>query len=222
MEPIIKCEGLTKLYIQGDRTIYAVNNCNISINAGDFTAIMGKSGSGKSTLLNLIAGFIQPTQGTVYINNKEIGRMNDAQLSSLRSTEIGFIFQSYCLLPVLTAKENILFPVQKADGFSRSYFEELCEKLDIADRLDHLPSELSGGQQQRIAIARALINRPKILLADEPTGNLDKDSAESLIEYLGKIHSDYHTTIVVVTHDLDVASRAEKVYEVDNGVVRLK
>lgn len=222
MEPIIKCEALTKLYMQGDRTIYAVNNCNISINAGDFTAVVGKSGSGKSTLLNLIAGFIQPTQGTVYINNKEISRMNDAQLSRLRSTEIGFIFQSYCLFPVLTAKENILFPVQNTASFSKSYFEELCEKLDIADRLDHLPSELSGGQQQRAAIARALINRPKILLADEPTGNLDKVSSESLVEYLEKIHREYQTTIVVVTHDPDIASRAEKVYEVDNGVVRLK
>lgn len=208
--------------MQGEKTIYAVNNCNIGIKAGTFAAIVGKSGSGKSTLLNLFAGFTKPTHGTVYINDKDIGCMKDDRISQLRSTEIGFIFQSYCLLPVLTAKENILFPVQNFDLLSKNYFNELCEKLDITDRLDHLPSELSGGQQQRVAIARALINRPKILLADEPTGNLDKESSEAMIEYFERIHNDYGTTIVIVTHDHDIADRADMIYEVENGVVHLK
>lgn len=219
---IIKCTDLMKLYKQGEKTIYAVNNCNISIKQSDFVAITGKSGSGKSTLLNLMAGFIFPTRGSILINNKDIGKLNDKEISEFRSYEMGFIFQSYCLFPVLTAKENILFSLRRSDNISNSYLSELCEMLDITDRLDHLPSELSGGQQQRVAIARALINRPKILLADEPTGNLDKESSESLVAYLEKIHRYYGTTIVIVTHDLDIASRAETIYEVDNGMVRLK
>lgn len=219
---IIKCNDLVKLYRQGEKTIYAVNNCNISVRQGEFAAVIGKSGSGKSTLLSLMAGFISPTHGSVLVNGRNIGEMNDNELSKIRSCEMGFIFQSYCLFPVLTAKENILFALHNSIGFSNSYFSELCEKLDITDRLDHLPSELSGGQQQRVAIARALINRPKILLADEPTGNLDKESSEAMIEYFERIHTDYGTTIVVVTHDMDIAKRADTVYEVENGVVHLR
>ncbi len=219
-EAIIRCQDLVKLYQQGEKTIYAVNNCNISIGQGTFTAITGKSGSGKSTLLSLMAGFTSPTKGSVFINNKEIGRMNDKEISAFRSREMGFIFQSYCLFPVLTAKENILFPLKNMEHFSNSYFSELCDKLDIADRLDHLPSELSGGQQQRVAIARALIHRPNIVFADEPTGNLDKASAEAFILYLEKIQKDYRLTVVVVTHDMDIAARANCVYEIENGVAR--
>ena len=219
---IIKCNDLVKLYKQGEKTIYAVNNCNISVRQGEFAAVIGKSGSGKSTLLSLMAGFISPTHGSVLINGRNLGEMNDDEISKFRSCEMGFIFQSYCLFPVLTAKENILFALSNSSGFSNSYFSELCEKLDITDRLDHLPAELSGGQQQRVAIARALINRPKILLADEPTGNLDKESSEAMIEYFERIHNDYGTTIVVVTHDMDIAERADTIYEVENGVVHLK
>ena len=220
--PAIKCKDLVKLYQQGERTIYAVNNCNISISQGEFVAITGKSGSGKSTLLNLFAGYTKPTKGSVLVNGKEIGRLNDTEISRFRSCDIGFIFQSYCLFPILTAKENILFPLYDKNNFQKEYFHELCDILDLNDRLDHLPGELSGGQQQRTAIARALINRPKILLADEPTGNLDKSSAENLVEYLIKIHRNYGTTLVIVTHDPDIAAKSERVYEVDNGIVCLR
>lgn len=220
--PAIQCRDLVKLYRQGERTIYAVNNCNINISQGEFTVITGKSGSGKSTLLNLFAGYTKPTKGSVLVNGKEIGRLNDTEISRFRSCDIGFIFQSYCLFPILTAKENILFPLYDKRNFRKEYFTELCDILDINDRLDHLPGELSGGQQQRVAIARALINRPKILLADEPTGNLDKTSAENLVDYLKKIHRNYGMTLVVVTHDPDIANKSERAYEVENGIVRLK
>lgn len=218
----IQCSELSKLYKQGDNTIYAINNCNIKIRTNEFNAVIGKSGSGKSTLLNLIAGYIRPTKGTVLFNNKDINQMNDSQLAKLRSTGFGFIFQSYHLFPILTAKENIMFAVKDSSAFSKHYFDSLCSILDISDRLEHLPSELSGGQQQRVAIARALINRPPVLLADEPTGNLDKGSAEALTNYLKTIHQEFNTTIIVATHDHDLANSASRIFEVDNGFVREK
>lgn len=221
-DPCIQCNELTKLYKQGENTIYAINNCNIKIRANEWNAVVGKSDSGKSTLLHLIAGYIRPSKGTILFNNKDINRMNDAQLAELRSTGFGFVFQSYHLFPILTAKENILFALRDSSSFSQYYFDELCEILEIKDRLDHLPSELSGGQQQRVAIARALINRPPVLLADEPTGNLDKESAESLTNYLKTIHEELQTTILVATHDRDIANLATRIFEVDNGFVREK
>ena len=216
----IRCEALSKLYIQGEKTIYAVNNCNIRIHIGEFNAIIGKSGSGKSTLLNLIAGYTTPTSGTVFILDKDIHQMNESQIAEVRTADFGFVFQAFNLLPILTAKENILFALRDDSQFSQNHFNELCKLLEIEDRLDHLPSELSGGQQQRVAIARALINKPRILLADEPTGNLDKASAENLIEYLKSIHQELRTTIVVATHDADLAASASRVFEIDNGVVK--
>ena len=216
----IRCEALSKLYIQGENTIYAVNNCNIRIRTGEFNAVIGKSGSGKSTLLNLMAGFTKPTSGTVFIHDKELHRMDESRIAEVRTAEFGFVFQAFNLLPILTAKENILFAQRGDSRFSKNHFDELCKILELENRLDHLPSELSGGQQQRVAIARALINKPRILLADEPTGNLDKASAEVLIEYLKSIHREFGTTIVVATHDTDLAASASRVFEIDNGVVK--
>jgi len=221
-QPCIRCESLSKLYRQGEKTIFAVQNCNLKVYPGDFGAVIGKSGSGKSTLLNLIAGYTRPSQGTVYLGQKEICQMNDAQLAEVRRSGIGFVFQAYHLLPILTARENILFACKDPARVSRTYFGELCRLLDIADRLDHLPSALSGGQQQRVAIARALINEPQILLADEPTGNLDKESAEALIEYLKKIHRELGATLLIATHDADLAAAAERVFEIKDGSVREK
>ena len=216
----IRCEGLSKLYKQGEKTIYAIQDCNLRIHTGVFHALIGKSGSGKSTLLHLIAGFTRPTHGTVCIHDRDIQAMNDAELADLRGRAFGFIFQDYHLLPILTAKENILFARKDTSRFSGEYFSALCRILDIADRLDHLPSELSGGQQQRVAIARALINQPPILLADEPTGSLDKASAEALIEYLKQIHREFGTTLVVATHDADLAASASRVFAIEDGRVR--
>ncbi len=219
---MIRCENLTKIYMQGDQSIYAVNNCSIHIKKGEFTAITGMSGSGKSTLLQLLAAYNTPTSGKIFIDGQNICNMGDKKLSKFRNTNIGFVFQNFHLFPILTAKENILMPALiRGENVPKTYFDEIAETLNISDRLDHLPSELSGGQQQRVAVARALINRPSILLADEPTGNLDKASGEELIEMLIKMKESYNRALVVVTHDMTIAQRADTIYNIDNGIVRL-
>ena len=192
------------------------------VHKGEFIAIVGASGSGKSTLLQLLAGLDTPTNGHVYIHGIDIFEMNDNTFSTFRNQHIGFIFQSFHLLPVLTAKENILMP-QKIAGKAvhSSYFEQLTQLLKIDDRLHHLPSELSGGQQQRVAAARALINQPDILFADEPTGNLDAASAKELIDLLLKTQKEFSQTLVMVTHDPSIAARADKVYTMTDGVLSL-
>lgn len=217
---IIKSENLMKIYTQGGKSIYAVNNCNISINKGEFVAVTGVSGSGKSTLLHLLAIFDVPTSGKIYIDEEDISIMNDNKLSKIRNEKIGFIFQNFQLLPILTAKENIIMPALiKGQKVSETYLKELTELLGIDDRLDHLPGELSGGQQQRVAIARALINRPQIVFADEPTGNLDKESASDIVKLLLKMQEQYNQTLVVVTHDINIAQRADIIYNITDGVV---
>jgi len=218
---MIKCENLTKLYKQGERTIYAVNGCNITIREGEFAAVTGASGSGKSTLLHLMAAFCTPTNGTVRIDGEDIYSLNESRLSRLRSEKLGFIFQDFRLLPILTAKENILMPALiRGKKPEDVYFRELTEILGLSDRVHHLPSELSGGQKQRTAIARALINRPKILLADEPTGNLDSQSASEIVRYLTALRDKYALTLVIVTHDREIASKADTVYRISDGVVQ--
>lgn len=217
---IIKSENLMKIYTQGGKSIYAVNNCNISINKGEFVAVTGVSGSGKSTLLHLLAIFDVPTSGKIYIDEEDISIMSDNKLSKIRNEKIGFIFQNFQLLPILTAKENIIMPsLIKGQKVSETYLKELTELLGIDDRLDHLPGELSGGQQQRVAIARALINRPQIVFADEPTGNLDKESASDIVKLLLKMQEQYNQTLVVVTHDINIAQRADIIYNIIDGVV---
>jgi len=218
---ILKCEGLSKLYIQGDTTIRAVDNCSISIYSGEFLVIAGASGSGKSTLLHLLSAMDTPTSGKVYIDGRDIYDMNDRELSEFRNQYLGFVFQNFQLLPILTAKENILSPLligKKA--VSITYFDELVNMLGIADRIHHLPNELSGGQQQRVAVARALINKPKILFADEPTGNLDKKSSGELIELIQKIREETGQTIVMVTHDMNLAKLADRVLLMEDGVIK--
>jgi len=223
---ILRCENLNKLYTQGSgsihgvHTIYAVNNCNIKITKGEFAAIVGASGSGKSTLLHLLSAFDRPTSGKVFIEDTDIYSLSDEKLSKFRNDKIGFVFQSFNLLPILTAKENIIAPLKigKKD-FSQVYFEQLTVMLGIADRIHHLPGELSGGQQQRVAIARALITKPAILLADEPTGNLDKNSAEEFLELLKVLKNELNQTVIMVTHDTKVSEIADHIFKIDNGVV---
>ena len=217
---VLECDNLTKVYHQGENIISAVKTCNFTVEEGEFVAIVGTSGSGKSTLLQLCGGLDVPSGGTVYINGRYIYKLNIEELAEYRRKHIGFIFQNYNLIPVFTALENIIMP-SLLDGRKLSYphINELLEILGIADRIHHLPHELSGGQQQRVAVARALINYPSLMLADEPTGNLDKNSAKELMELLLKTKAVQHQTLIMVTHDDNIAAMADKVYRMDAGVL---
>jgi len=220
---VIRTDKLCKYYKQGTSIITALNNCSISIEEGEFVAVTGPSGSGKSTLLNLCGGLDKADSGAVYIDGVELGSKSSEELADIRRRVIGFVFQSYQLMPIFTAYENIILPSlldrRKVD---KEYLLELAEDLKIRDRLYHFPSQLSGGQQQRVAIARALINKPKIILADEPTGNLDKESAMMVIDLLIASAKKYKRTLVVVTHEPFIADMADRVYQVDNGYVTEK
>ena len=216
---IIKCENLTRVYRQGTSSVIAVNDVNLTVQTGEMVAITGKSGSGKTTLLRLLAGIDKPTTGTVFFNGVDMYAGTDAIIAAIRRKGIGLIFQNYNLLPFLTAKENILLPLvfdnKKPDA---GYFFELVEALGIADRIGHLPSELSGGQQQRVAIARALINRPDVVLADEPTGNLDSKSADDIIRVLAEINGRGYT-VAMVTHEKKYAEMCKRILTISDGVV---
>ena len=217
---VLERDNLTKVYHQGENIISAVKTCNFTVEEGEFVAIVGTSGSGKSTLLQLCGGLDVPSGGTVYINGRDIYKLKSEELAEYRRKHIGFIFQNYNLIPVFTALENIIMP-SLLDGRKLSYphINELLEILGIADRIHHLPHELSGGQQQRVAVARALINYPSLMLADEPTGNLDKNSAKELMELLLKTKAVQHQTLIMVTHDDNIAAMADKVYRMDDGVL---
>ena len=217
---ILNAVKLTKEYEQGEKRIRAVQNATFSVEEGEFAAIVGTSGSGKSTLLSMIGGLERPTSGEVFLDGESLYTLSDNRLSEIRNRQIGYVFQNYALLPVLTLRENILIPQLIAGGGSKSYMEELFDLLGLRDRLDHLPSEASGGQQQRAAVARALVNQPKILLADEPTGNLDKQSAKELMDLLMETRKKLNQTILLVTHDPEIAARADRVLTMDGGVLR--
>lgn len=220
-DDVLVTKALTKTYFQGDLHIKAVDEAYLTVKRGEFVSIVGASGSGKTTLLHMLAGLDTPTSGRVYIAGRDIYDMSDDEFSEFRAKRIGFIFQSFNLLPVLTAKENILLP-QKIVGSAHypHYFDELTRMLGIEDRLNHLPSELSGGQQQRVAAARALINKPDILFADEPTGNLDARSSDELIELLLATRAELGQTLVMVTHDERIAKMADRVLVMENGALK--
>ena len=218
---ILQCRQLTRLYRQGEHTVHAVDNCNLTLPRGSITAIMGRSGSGKSTLLHLLAGMESPTAGEISIGGQDILRMSEGERSSFRCLEMGFVFQRFHLLPVLTAEENILMPALiSGRPASMTYLDELCDQLRLSDRRGHFPAQLSGGQQQRVAIARAMVNRPQILFADEPTGSLDRASTEELLTLLHSSVKRFGQTLLLVTHDLQVADIADTVYEMDDGILR--
>lgn len=217
---ILKTEGLSKVYQQGDIDVRALRDCNISVEEKEFVAIVGASGSGKSTLLNLCGGLDRPTGGRVYIDGEDIYQYSDEKLAELRRRKIGFVFQNYQLVPIMTAYESMVMPcLLDKQKVEKAYVEELTEALGIADRLHHFPSQLSGGQQQRVAIARALINHPKLILADEPTGNLDKESADEVMELLVTTICRFESTLVMITHEPEIAKRAGRIFRIDNGVL---
>ena len=215
---MIYTKNLSKKYVNGENEVHALNNCNISFDEKNFTAIVGTSGSGKSTLLHLLGGLDTSTSGEVFYDDIAILRLDDDELSRFRRRNIGFVFQFFELVPELTAKENILLPLMfdniKED---KSYFKQLTETLGIAERLSHYPSQLSGGQQQRVAIARALINKPKVRLCDEPTGNLDEKSRKEVIGLLKKLQIEYGQTIIMVTHDMNIAKSADSIVRIEDG-----
>ncbi len=215
---ILECQDLTKEYLSGENVIKAVDNVTAAFEEGEFCAVTGPSGSGKSTLLHLLSSLENPTSGTVTYSGKPLSSYNDNQLSILRRRRFGFVFQAYNLVQELTGYENIVLPVmldrRKPD---EAYLQKIIRLLDIEDRLDHLPGAMSGGQQQRIAIARALANKPSILFADEPTGNLDGKSGREVLQLLKYAGKELGVSLILVTHDQHVAEQADRVLTIEDG-----
>ena len=217
---ILKVENLTKIYGRGLAEVKALDNVSFTVNKGEFVAIVGASGSGKSTLLHLIGGVDRPTSGKVFINGKDIYKYNDDELAVFRRREIGLIYQFYNLIPILNVEENIVLPL-KLDGkdVEQDKLDELLKILGLENRINHLPNELSGGQQQRTSIGRALITNPAIILADEPTGNLDSKSSDEIVDLLKKSNKQYNQTIIMITHNLEIAKTADRILRIEDGKI---
>ncbi len=218
-EHVIRAENLTKIYRMGDIEVRALDGVSFSINQGEVVAIMGPSGSGKSTLMNILGCLDRPTGGEYYLDGKLVSHLKDDDLASIRNQKVGFVFQSFNLLPRATALANVELPLRYA-GLSRGRRDrarEALESVGLADRVAHRPTELSGGQQQRVAIARALINNPSILMADEPTGNLDSKSGKEIMELISRLNRERGTTIIIVTHDQGVAAQTKRILRMRDG-----
>ena len=217
---LLEVNNICKTYGSGETAVHALKKVSFSVPKGEYVAIVGESGSGKSTLLNMIGALDTPTSGKVVIGGKEIFSMNDNRLTVFRRRNIGFIFQAFNLIPELTVEQNIIFPVlldyQKPD---RKYLEELLTVLNLKERRNHLPSQLSGGQQQRVAIGRALITRPSLILADEPTGNLDTQNSSEVIALVKEASRKYEQTIIMITHNRSIAQSADRILQVSDGVL---
>lgn len=217
---ILKVENLVKTYGEGDNIVNAVDNISLSVNKGEFIAIVGASGSGKSTLLHLLGGVDRPTSGKIYIDGNEINNMNNDKLAIFRRRQIGIVYQFYNLIPILTVEENISLPCD-LDGNrpDKERMNLILKSFGLFERRNHLPNELSGGQQQRTSIARALINNPAILLADEPTGNLDSKSTEEIMSILKMSNRDFNQTIIMITHNLEIAKEADRIITIQDGKI---
>lgn len=217
---ILKVENLTKIYGKDKNQVVALDHVSFSVETGEFVAIVGASGSGKSTLLHLMGGVDTPTSGKVYVDGKDIYSLSSDNLAIFRRREVGLIYQFYNLIPILNVEENILLPLEldnrKVDKFE---LNELLKILGLQSRRKHLPNELSGGQQQRTSIGRALITKPAIVLADEPTGNLDSKSSEEVVELLKKMNKEYKQTIIMITHNLDIAAVADRIITIEDGKI---
>lgn len=223
MKTILEVKNLTKTYGRGDSLVKAVDNVSLTVNEGEFVAIIGASGSGKSTLLHLIGGVDRPDEkkkSEIIIDGTDITKLNDNKLALFRRDHIGIIYQFYNLIPVLTVKENITLPADLAKReIDEKYLKDLIKNLGLTERENHLPNQLSGGQQQRTAIGRALYGRPDLILADEPTGNLDSKAGEEIVKLLKLANEKYHQTVILVTHDLNIAKQASRVITVADGKI---
>ncbi|NLK58231.1 MAG: ABC transporter ATP-binding protein [Tissierellia bacterium] len=220
MEPIIRTVNLHKVFRMGQEKVHALNGVNLSIDRGEFVAILGTSGSGKSTLLNMLAGLEKPSKGEIHVGGVALEKLNERQLAKFRQLNIGFVFQSYHLIPTLTAQENVALglifkgvPRKKRDAMAKN----MLANVGLANRMKHKPSELSGGQQQRVSIARAFVDQPKIVFADEPTGNLDSRTSEEVMELIRGMATDFKQTLVMVTHDEDTALHANRIFHIIDG-----
>ena len=217
---ILKVENLTKIYGKGTTKVVALDNVSFSVEKGEFVAIVGASGSGKSTLLHLIGGVDRPTSGKVYIDGKDIYSLNDDKLAIFRRRQVGLIYQFYNLIPILNVEENITLPLdldnRKVDN---KHLKHLLELLGLENRKTHLPNQLSGGQQQRTSIGRALITNPTIVLADEPTGNLDSKSSDEIVALLKKTNKEYKQTIIMITHNMEIAKCADRIIKIEDGKI---
>ena len=217
---IIKTDSLFKQYGEGETKVMALDNVSLEVGRGEFVAVTGESGSGKTTLLNVIGSLDKPTSGKVFFNGDEITRKSDNELSTYRRRSIGFIFQSYNLIPVLNVEENIVLPLNlDSTEPDLAYLEELLELTGLKSKRRNYPSELSGGQQQRVAFARALIHKPELILADEPTGNLDSKNSREMIEILKSSIKKYAQTLILITHDLSIAAQADRIFRMQDGVL---
>jgi len=221
MKPIIDINNLQKTYYMGTQTVHALKDVSLAINRNEYVALMGPSGSGKSTLMNLLGCLDTPTSGQYILNNQDVSILTDSELAQIRNKEIGFVFQTFNLLPRLSSLENVALPLVYA-GFSKAErlekAESVLEAVGLADRMDHKPNELSGGQRQRVAVARALVNDPAIILADEPTGNLDTKTSVEIMGLFEKIH-DAGNTIILVTHEPDIAEHAHRIVRLRDGLI---
>jgi len=222
-QPLIRIESLVKQYTRDTQTLTVLDNLSLTVEDGDFVALMGPSGSGKTTLLNLIAGIDRPTKGRITVGDAEVSAMGEAALARWRSSNVGFIFQLYNLVPVLTAYENVELPLLLTSlprARRRKQVELALQVVGLTDRMSHYPRQLSGGQEQRVAIARAIATDPKLLVADEPTGDLDARSGEEILVLLERLNAEFKKTIVVVTHDPRAAARAHRLIHLDKGVLK--
>lgn len=217
---ILKVENLTKVYGKGENEVRALNGVSFSVEKGDFVAIIGPSGSGKSTLLHTLAGVDRPTGGKVLVNGQDVYSRSDEQIAVFRRREVGLIYQFYNLIPVLNVEENMSLPVL-LDGrnVNRDRLRELIRELDLVGREKHLPNQLSGGQQQRVSIGRALMNSPSIVLADEPTGNLDSKNSHEIVELLKRMNREYNQTLIMITHDESIALQARRIIAIEDGKI---
>lgn len=217
---ILKVENLTKTYGSGENLVNAVDDVSFSIEKGEFVAIVGASGSGKSTLLHLIGGVDRPTSGKIFVDGNDISKMNDDKLAVFRRRQVGIVYQFYNLIPILTVEENITLPCDlDGRGVDRERLEMILDSFGLRARRKHLPNQLSGGQQQRTSIARALINNPSLVLADEPTGNLDSKSSEEVMSILKMCNQSYGQTVIMITHNLDIAKQADRIITISDGKI---
>ena len=217
---ILKVENLCKQYGKGENKVTALNNVSFTVNKGEFVAIVGASGSGKSTLLHLIGGVDRPTSGKVFIDGKDIYKFNDDELAIFRRRQVGLIYQFYNLIPILNVEENITLPLKLDNkNIDKQRLDELIKVLGLEERRTHLPNELSGGQQQRKSIGRAMITNPAIILADEPTGNLDSKASDEIVALLKKSNKDYKQTIIMITHNLEIAKVADRIIKIEDGKI---